>query len=110
MDARKCQALKDSLADLDEADRLVSVDRFRDVLLGVQHRADVEAVYLRIFELDPGEPFWPFTDTVLVVGTVSADELSQLLEPLQPDQVGPGEELGPLPRIHKGPVLAVWWD
>src|SRR3954453_1549975 len=41
------------------------INQFREVLVGLTQRADVEAVYAQIAELDPGEDSWPFTDTVL---------------------------------------------
>jgi hypothetical protein len=53
------------------------VDAFRDVLVGLLGRPDVQAVYAQISELDPGEGCWPFTDTVLVVGSISTDELDR---------------------------------
>src|SRR5678815_6026954 len=51
------------------------IDTFRDTLTGLLHRPDVQAVYVQISELDPGEDCWPFTDTILVVGAIPAEEL-----------------------------------
>jgi hypothetical protein len=110
MDLEKCNALKAELAS--EPDPLVpidrffdgnddpgsvgcnlsehpGVDRFREVLVGLTRRPDVQAVYAQIAELDPDEDAWPFTDTVLVVGTIDSDTLADLVGPLQPDEVGP---------------------
>lgn len=89
------------------------VDKFRDVLTELSNRDDVEAVFAQISELDPGEGCWPFADTVLVVGTISRDDLKQLLEPLSPDEIGTGEEYGAPPAFlqkQKAPVVAAWWD
>lgn len=89
------------------------IDAFRDTLNGLLRRPDVQAVYARIYELDPGEGCWPFTDTIFIAGTISSDELRSILSPLEPNDVGPGEEFGDPTLVnqkHKGPVLAAWWD
>jgi hypothetical protein len=84
-----------------------------DTLVGLTKRPDVEAVYALISEVDPGDNFWPFTDTVLVVGTIAPAALEACLTKLQRDEVGSAEDLGisedVLPK-HKAPVLAAWWD
>lgn len=88
------------------------IDRFRDILVGLTRRPDVQAVYAAIAELDPGDDAWPFTDTVLVVGPVDAATLRTLVAPLQPDEVGPAATAVP-PSIrnrHNGPVSTLWWD
>src|SRR5262249_62395768 len=97
MDLSKCKALKTRLAP-DQCGQLIpiaeffdgnddlesigcnldphpGVDAFRDVLTGLLRRPDVEAVYAQIAELNPGEQSWPLTDTVLVAGKISADDL-----------------------------------
>lgn len=89
------------------------IDTFREILAGLTKRDDVEAVYAQISELDPGEGCWPFTDTIYIAGTISPNELQEILAPLQPDQIGPGEEFGIPEGIsgkHTGPLLAAWWD
>jgi hypothetical protein len=83
------------------------------VLTGVLARPDVQAVYAQIAELDPGDESWPFTDMVLVVGTVPTDELRDLMDELQPDAVGAAEAFGVPPAIaerHRSPVSVLWWD
>jgi hypothetical protein len=70
-------------------------------------------VYAQISELDPGEESWPSTDTVLVGGKISADDLRAVVSALQPDEVGDSKEFGISPSIaerHGFPLLAVWWD
>src|SRR5271156_6867198 len=97
MDDSKCKALKADLETQPEP-QVVSVERFfdgnddlgsigcnltehpgidtfRDLLTGLLRRPDVQAVYARISELDPGDGYRPFTDTIFVVGTISPDEL-----------------------------------
>ena len=135
MDADKCRALKAQLAAQPQPP-LVTIERFfegnddpgsigcnllphpgvdvfRDVLVGLLRRPDVAAVYAQITELDPGGDIWPFTDTIAVVGTISAAELRRAVEPLQPDEVGPAAQMGISPVLgdtHRTPVLGVWWD
>lgn len=135
MDDTKCKALKEELAAQAEPqfvaaeqffdgnddlgsigcnlDEHPGVDAFRDVFAGLLRRQDVQAVYAQISELDPGDGCWPFTDTVLVVGTIPADELREAVSALQPDEVTDAEQFGISPAIankHGAPVLAVWWD
>jgi hypothetical protein len=56
---------------------------------------------------------WPFTDTIFVAGSISAEELRRVVLPLQPDEVGIAEEFGLLASVaqaHGTQLLAVWWD
>jgi hypothetical protein len=135
MDYAKCDALKAELAVqpepqvvpverfFDDNDDLGSIgcnlvphpgiERFRQVLTGLLARPDVQAVYAQISELDPGEGCWPFTDTVLVVGTVPAGALREAVSDLQPDKVGAAEGFGLPPVIaerHRSPVSVIWRD
>jgi hypothetical protein len=65
-----------------------------------------------IAEVDPGEEFWPFTDTVLVAGTIPPDELAQALAHLEPDEIGPPGPSIPdaIAQRHGAPLLVAWWD
>jgi len=135
MDTAKCDALKRDLNSqpvpqiveisrfFDGNDDLGSIgcnlsdhpgmDAFRSVLTGLMNRPDVRAVYAQIAELDPGEDCWPFTDTVLVVGSIPSEELQRLLEPLTPDEVGPGDSFslsGALSEADRASTLIAWWD
>lgn len=135
MDDARCRALKAELATqpepqlvlierfFDGNDDLGSIGcnldphpglaRFRQVLTGLLARPDVQAVYAQISELDPGDGSWPFTDTVLVVGTIPTGELRDLVDELHPDEVGPAEGYGVPPAIaerHRAPVSVLWWD
>lgn len=88
------------------------IARFRQVLTGLLARPDVQAVYARISELDPGEGSWPFTSAVLVVGTAPAGDLLKAVSALQPDEVGAAGEFG-VPAIaerHRSPVSVIWGD
>jgi hypothetical protein len=89
------------------------IPRFRTVLTGLLARSDVEAVYAQVSELDPGDGCWPFAETVLVVGSVPADELRTTVGELQPDKVGAAEVFEVPPVVadrHRSPVLIIWWD
>lgn len=135
MDAAKCRKLKRELLDQPEP-QVVPIERFfdgnddlgsigcnltehpgteafRNIFRTLAQRPDVEAIYAQISELDPGDDYWPFTDTVLVAGTISADELRSIVARLQPDEVGRGAEFGApkaILQLHGNQVLAVWWD
>jgi hypothetical protein len=134
MDAAKCQRLKAELSaqerpavpveryfdgNDDEASigcnlaEHPGVDAFREALIGLTKRPDVEAVYALIAEVDPGEDYWPFTDTVLVFGSIKAEDLQQSLHKLEPDEVGAASDFGVADELlskHSKPALAVWWD
>ena len=132
MDESKCNALKTELAEQEEP-QIVSIERFfdgnddaasigcnlmehpgmdvfRDVLTGLLRRTDVQAVYAQIAELDPAEDSWPFTDTVVVIGSIPLDELSQAVSVLQPTDVGSDRDFSELAQKHGGRALAIWWD
>ena len=135
MDDAKCRTLKAELTAQPEP-QVVPVDRFfdgnddlgsigcnldphpgtntfRQILTGLLTRPDVQAVYAQISELDPGDGCWPFTDTVLVVGSVPPDELQKAVEVLRPDEVGAAEAFGVPSAIaerHRSPVSVIWWD
>jgi len=135
MDAAKCRTLKEAYADqpephiipinqfFDGNDDLASIgcnldphpgiEVFRDVLVGLLGRSDVMAVYAQISELDPGEGSWPFTDTVLVVGEISEEDLNSEVIGLEPDEVAGAEGSGVSPFVreqHGFPVMVLWWD
>jgi hypothetical protein len=87
------------------------IDSFRDLLTGLLQRSDVAAVYARIAELALGEDVWPSTDLFFVVGTISPDELRNMLSPLMPDEVCQIEFAVPeiIKRRHQAPFAAVRW-
>jgi len=135
MDRTKCNALKAQLAAQPEPLAL-SIERFfdgnddvasigcnlledpgiasfREILTGLLQRPDVEAVYAQISEIDPGDDFWPFTDIVLVVGSISVEALRDAVSALEPDEVGliSKDSISPaVAKEHQGPLLQIWWD
>jgi hypothetical protein len=86
---------------------------FRNALVGLTRRPNVEAVYALVAETDPGEGLWPFSDTIFVAGTIGHRELMQAITALQPDEIAVAEE-PMIPRrlrsAHRGQVLYAWWD
>lgn len=88
------------------------IEAFRATFARIAARADVESIYAQIAELDPGEDSWPFTDTVLVFGTISPEDLAAELAALEPDEVGTAEEFDMPPTSHgqAAPALVAWWD
>jgi hypothetical protein len=135
MDVSKCNALKRELAEQDEPqivpigrffdgnDDLGSIgcnlsdhpgiDAFRQIVEALLKRSDVQAIYAQITELDPGEDSWPFTDTVLVVGSIPTEDLNRALAPLEPDDVGPADPdmiSGGLSETERRSTQIAWWD
>lgn len=136
MDEARCAALKQELSGMPEPQvipierffegnddpasigcnvpRHPGVQAFRDVLTGLLRQPGVEGVYAQIFEVDPGEEYWPFTDTVLVVGSFPATTLRTTVSALKPDEVhavAPDEIPAIIAERHgASPVLAIWWD
>ena len=70
------------------------IEAARATFARLSARDDVEAIYAQIAELDPGEDSWPFTDTVLVFGSISPEQLAEEVAALEPDEVGSAEEFG----------------
>lgn len=89
------------------------MELFREVFGRLLTRGDVSGVWARIFELEPDEDSWPFSDLVFVEGTLSVDALAAEVQALQPDSVSDGQDFG-VSRIERQEpgykVLAIWWD
>jgi hypothetical protein len=89
------------------------VDRFRDVLLNIRARADVNDVLVAITDEMTGDE-WPFSDTVVIVTSASTDDVRTWVDELVPDDVMDPDQfpLTNLPcQIPPGMRhVAVWWD
>lgn len=86
---------------------------FREILLGLLQRPDVAAVHALIAELDPGDDAWPFSDTVVVTGSITPEALQEALADLHPDEVGPADPDATgasLPQSDRHSALVAWWD
>ena len=123
MDIAKCKALKAELASHPEPQIVLlerffdgnddegsigcnlmehpGIDAFRSVFSALSARGDVKAIYAQITELDPGDDSWPFTDSVLVVGSISVEDLKLALGDLEPDEVGPADSTFPTPGLSE---------
>jgi len=86
------------------------IEAFRSTFEALAKRLDVEAIYAQIAEFDSGEEFWPFTDTVFVVGRISLAELRSIVQHLQPDEVKYFNIPQAIHDRHAGPILGIWWD
>jgi hypothetical protein len=89
------------------------IEAFRETFARLARRPDVKGVYAQIFELDPGEGCWPFTDTILVVGSISVEDVAAEISALEPDEVCKGEEFGLTDAVAKRfaePFVVAWWD
>jgi hypothetical protein len=89
------------------------IEKFRDILLKLSDHSDVEAIFAQISELDPGADSWPFTDTLWIVGNISAEILEAELKPLEPDEIGQAKDFGAKAEFlqrYNNRVLAAWWD
>lgn len=89
------------------------IEAFREVFHRIARRADVEAIYAQISEVDPGDGCWPFSDTVFFVGSITQEDLAAELSSLEPDEVASGAEFGvpaAIAKRHSASILAAWWD
>jgi hypothetical protein len=132
MNESKCKALKTELSLAGEP-KLVSIERFfdgngdagsigcnlidhpgidvfREILTGLLRRSDVNAVFAQIAELNPGDGCWPFTDKVVVIGSIYPNDLSDAVSVLQPTEIGASRDFKELAKIHGGRSLVLWWD
>ncbi|HTB85769.1 MAG TPA: hypothetical protein VK742_19150 [Candidatus Sulfotelmatobacter sp.] len=93
-----------------DTDPYPGIEVYRDLLTGLSRRPDVQAVYAQLSELDLNErDVWASADMVYVVGTISADEVRNILSPLQPVEVVSIEFAVPefIKQKHHAPVVAV---
>jgi hypothetical protein len=89
------------------------IERFREVLVGLSKRPDVTGVFAVITELDPGEDMWPFSDTILVAGSMASESFGEAVAELEADEVGlahPALVSALPPQARNGSALVAWWD
>jgi hypothetical protein len=97
---------------------------FQTTLRALLQRPDVKGAWAIIAEIDPGEDSWPFTDTIVVATTLSAETLASLVENLSPSDVAKATAYR-IPQTLKKESLAaakqpgpdgvvsywaIWWD
>lgn len=90
------------------------IPAFSRVFEGIAARSDVEGVWVQIFEIDPDEEAWPYSDTVVVAGLIAVDELRSLVRELEPDDVADaqmdGYRVSDVLTTRHERLLVVWWD
>lgn len=92
------------------------VEAFRETLLSIRGRDDVQDVLVAITDVEPEtEGVWPFSDTVFILSSAPPKKVAKWLKKLQPDEVGPVPEgmaaPGRLPQPLPGHKLYMaWWD
>ena len=89
------------------------IDTFCRTLEELSRRDDVSDVRVILSEVNPGPGCWPFSDLVVVAGSISEEDLRRVLKPLIPSEIGAANEFGVNASILSklpGEKHAVWWD
>ena len=85
---------------------------FRECLMVIRKRAEVEAVLLGVVDFPPGE--WPYVETILVFTSAVPEEVSAWAEIMAPDEVGAGlrhKTFAGMPACPPGmQPVHLWWD
>ena len=87
------------------------MQHFRSVLESVSARDDVDEVWMQIYDLEEGE--WPFSENVLIFGTVPESAVRQVCESLQPSEVSAMHmDWAPSRAGHLAGrrYVNLWWD
>lgn len=90
-----------------------SLETFRDVLLRLRARPEVQDLVVRITDAED-DTSWPFTDTLYVVSSLPPKVLGEVLSCLRYDALQPGWMHGK-PAAVAAPQggfspYSVWWD
>lgn len=86
---------------------------FDDTFHQIEDMEGVAGVYLAITEIDETyDNIWPFTDTAYIVTRLDPSVFTDVLQPLEPDEVGYGEEaFANPPTVPVGyHLVQAWWD
>lgn len=90
------------------------ISAFRRVFEDIAARSDVEGVWVQIFEIDPDEKAWPYSDLVVVAGSIAVNELRAMVHELQPDDVADpiskGYRISDILTTQHEHLLVLWWD
>jgi hypothetical protein len=87
------------------------LDCFRQLLSNIESRDDVEQVWLQIY--DWHESDWPFTENVLIVGTIPISEIRELALALQPSEITESQIYWIPSRatnLYRRRYINLWWD
>lgn len=87
------------------------LEHFRKVLSDLEGRADVEHVWMQIYDLEEGD--WPFSENVLIFGTVPISEVRQLSKSLDPSEISE-LRMDWVPSrardLSEKSYINLWWD
>jgi len=132
MDLQKRRRLLDIIASQPPDDSLVTIDQFfdgnddlgsigcnlaphpgldvfRETLKVLEARRDVSGVWIEIYDTE--EQDWPFSETVLVCGSIPLEALAEIALPIAPSEVRMLEpSRRPAGRRLAGEVKVLWWD
>ena len=90
----------------------VSPKTFYETFKKLKGTGKVSEIYVQITDADEPEE-WFFTDTVYVVGQMSPDEISEIVESLSPDEIQEASN-DSLPinlrTKDNDKVFYLWWD
>lgn len=91
------------------------INIFSSILSSLESREDVEAVFVQISEIEPDEESWPYSDKVLVFGTISIVSLEQHTKQLEPTEIRePSGFFDKIPSeisaLSSEPIRILWWD
>ncbi|MEM8498037.1 MAG: hypothetical protein AAF542_08435 [Pseudomonadota bacterium] len=94
-------------------DEQPSIATFYRTLKELESRDDVYSVWVRICFVEE-EEYWPHTDTVYLIASLSLEEIERSLENLLCDEIAEGWMYGKpdvIPDITPDvPIYSVWWD
>jgi hypothetical protein len=86
---------------------------FDDAFRLIEGMDGVASIYLAITEIDEtNDTIWPFTDTAYIVTRLKPSTFADILQPLEPDEIGYAEEtFANPPTVPTGyRFVQVWWD
>ena len=87
---------------------------FYETLKNIRARKDVHDVLVGIHEVEEADhTMWPFSEQIYIITNLHREKISDLVSPLQPDDISEVsiEKILPKPKILSGyKVLEVWWD
>lgn len=87
------------------------LETFRSVIERILELPTVEQVLLQIYDLEEGD--WPFSENILIFGTVTTDEIRTLAMVIEPSEV---QEMHMDWTPSRNPTLLgrryvnLWWD
>jgi len=83
---------------------------FRQRLKEIEARADVTELWMEIYDWREGE--WPFSENVLIRGSLDEETVKALAEPLMPSEIWVRDVRVPHSRVTTliGKIYNLWWD